>query len=462
MLKIPELLKATQGSLVSGDNNVIVKGVSIDSREIKKGEAFIAIKGNNFDGHNFIGIAIKKGASCIIVEKGPRRIGQKAMVWPPMAKAIDGVAVIKVKDTIRALGAIARFKRKKYNIPVIAVTGSNGKTTTKDMIAWVLSKDFKVLKNEGTKNNHIGLPLTLLKLDSSYDIVVLEIGTNHFGEVKYLSDIVCANIGIITNIGPAHLEYFKDLKGVFKEKNDLIRSLNAPAVAILNADDPYLRKGLFKKNSKPFAVGVGIRNKSDFSVSSIKDISGNYRFTVNQRFNVALNAPGYYNIYNSLMAIAVARIFGIEYRAIALRLSKFNPPKGRLNFIEIKKIKFIDDTYNSNPLSLRQALGLLNKIKTKGRKIVVMGDMLELGAASKRLHIQAIKEAVKICDTLITVGSISGSSLKEVCFGREGVFACQDSSQARDILLKKINVKPCDIILVKGSRMMKMEEVFNF
>ncbi|PIS34320.1 MAG: UDP-N-acetylmuramoyl-tripeptide--D-alanyl-D-alanine ligase, partial [Candidatus Omnitrophica bacterium CG08_land_8_20_14_0_20_41_16] len=235
MLKIPELLKATRGKLTSGDNSVSVKGVSIDSREIKKGEAFIAIKGNNFDGHNFINMAIKKGASCIITEKE--------------IKGTDGIAVIKVKDTIRALGAVARFKREKYNLPVIAVTGSNGKTATKDMIAWILSKDFKVLKNEGTKNNHIGLPLTLLKLDSSYDIAVLEIGTNHFGEVKYLSDIACANIGIITNIGPAHLQYFKNLKGVFKEKHDLLRSLKAPAIAILNADDPYLRKGLLKKNS---------------------------------------------------------------------------------------------------------------------------------------------------------------------------------------------------------------------
>lgn len=448
MFKITELLKATQGKLTSGGEGVIVEGISIDSREIRKGIAFIAIKGDNFDGHNFIRESVEGGANCVITEKEIGKIGN--------------VVVIKVKDTIRALGDIARFNRNRYKIPVILVTGSNGKTTTKDMIAAVLSKDLRVLKNEGTENNHIGLPLTLLKLNSSYDAAVLEVGANHFGEIKYLSGIACANIGVITNIGPSHLEYFKDLRGVFKEKYDLVRSLKNPAIAVLNADDPYLRRELIKQKNKPFLIGVGVKNKSDYSASGIHDFCGKYSFNLNQRLRFALNAPGYYNIHNSLLAIAVARILGVGHRKIASALSSFKPPKGRLNFLKIKGIRFIDDTYNSNPLSLKQALGLLERIRVKGRKIVVIGDMLELGAASKRLHIRAIEDAAKVCDNLVVVGRISGLSLKEAHPLKNNVISCKDSLQARKVLLKKIIVEPGDIVLVKGSRMMKMEEVFNY
>lgn len=448
MFKITELLKATRGKLISGDESAVVKGVSIDSREIKKGMAFIAIKGDNFDGHDFIRRSIERGANCIITEKEISKAGN--------------LVIIKVKDTVRALGDIARFNRSRYNIPVIAVTGSNGKTTTKDMIAGVLSKDFKVLKNEGTKNNHIGLPLTLLKLNSSYNVVVLEIGTNHFGEVRYLSNIACANIGAITNIGPSHLEHFKDLRGVFKEKFDLIKHLKGPAIAILNADDPYLSRELIKKKNKPFLVGVGVKNKSDYSASDICDLSGKYSFKLNQRLKFALNVPGYYNIHNSLIAIAVARILGVRHRKIALALKSFELPKGRLNFLKIKGTIFIDDTYNSNPLSLGQALRLLQEVKVKGRKIIVMGDMLELGAASKRLHIQAIEDAAKVCDNLIVAGRISSLSLKEAHPLRNNVISCENSLQAREILLKKIIIEPGDTVLVKGSRMMKMEEVFSY
>jgi len=448
MFKIEELLKATQGKLISGDTETIVKGISIDSREIKKGMAFIAIKGDNFDGHDFIRKSAERGAGCIITERDAGRLGN--------------LAVIKVKNTILALGDIARFNRNRYNIPVIAVTGSNGKTTTKDMIAGVLSRDFKVLKNEGTKNNHIGLPLTLLKLDSSYGAAVLEIGTNHFKEVDYLSKIACANIGVIINIGPSHLEHLKDLRGVFKEKFDLIKNLRAPAIAVLNADDLYLKKELMKRSKRPFMIGIGIKNKSDYRASDILGLSGRYRFRLNQRLKFALSVPGYYNIYNSLIAIAVARILGVKHSSIAAALSDFKLPKGRLNFLKIKEALFIDDTYNSNPLSLKQALRLLEEIEAPGRKIAVIGDMLELGAGSKKLHIKAIEDAASICDYLIVTGRICKLSLKEARLPKNNVIPCGNSLEAQEILLKKINLQSGDTVLVKGSRMMKMEEVFNF
>lgn len=443
---VSELLKATRGRLISGGVDFRVSGISIDSRAIKKDEAFLAIKGDHFDGHDFIEQVIKKGVKCVVARQ---------------ARKIRGVALIKVKDTTRALGDIARFNRLRFkDIPVIAVTGSNGKTTAKEMIASVLALKFKVLKNEGTKNNHIGLPLALLKLDNSCDLAVLEIGTNHFGEVKYLSGIARPNIGAITNIGPSHLEYFKNLRGVSREKLSLFDNLARPAIAIVNADDKFLRREALKKTKNIFTLGAGIKNKSDFTASGITSISGRQSFTINKRFRFALKALGYYNIYNSLLAAAVGRIFGLGYRDISSCLSGFNLPKGRLNLIEIKGVRFIDDTYNANPLSMRQALGVLRDFPSRGRKILVMGDMLELGAKSLSLHSRLIKEALKFIDILITVGELTRSSLKGK-FSRDKIFTCQTSSEAREALFKKIGLNPEDIILVKGSRGMKMEEVFK-
>jgi len=448
MFKINELVKATQGRLLAKGRSSSVKGISIDSRKVRKGEAFIAIRGGNFNGHDFIGAALKKGASCIIAER--------------KAAGCGDAAFILVKDTIRALGSIANFHRNRYNIPVIAITGSNGKTTTKDMIACVLASKFKVLSSEGTKNNHIGLPLTLLKLNKSYGAAVLEVGTNHFGEIRYLANIAAANIGVITNIGPAHLEHLKSLSGVFKEKSDLIKALRPPAVAILNSDDNYLRKELLTDKGGIFTVGVGIKNKSDFQASFIRHALGRYTFKVNNRFGFALGALGYYNIYNSLASIAVGRLFGIEYRKISLALSGFKPPCGRLNIISKKGIRFIDDTYNSNPLSLGQALDALKRINVSGRKIAVIGDMLELGSGSISIHRKALKEAARVCDILITVGRISRSGSKGLNLGPGRLISCEDSTIARSILFKGIKVGPKDIILAKGSRRIKMEEVFNF
>src|SRR3989338_7314407 len=223
MFRVNELIDATKGRLINQARNTIIRGISIDSRTMHSQDAFIAIKGSNFDGHDFIDEAINKGASCIIKESGSEAKGRGRRV-----------TFIEVQDTTKALGDIARFQRRKFNIPVIAVTGSNGKTTTKEMIAHILSRKFKVLKNEGTKNNQIGLPITLLKLNSSYDIAVLEVGTNHPGEIEYLARICQPNIGIITNIGPSHLEYLRDLGGVHREKYKIIENLEKPYIGILN------------------------------------------------------------------------------------------------------------------------------------------------------------------------------------------------------------------------------------
>ncbi len=479
MFRINQLLEATGGKLLNRAGAEDIGGISMDSRTIKPQEAFIAIKGVNFDGHDFIAEAVKKGASAVIVHN----VHQFTVHSSRCLK--KKVPVIKVKDTTKALGDIARFWRKKFlHIPVIAVTGSNGKTTTKEMVSCLLSKKFRVLKSEGTKNNHIGLPMALLGLNSSHDIVVLEIGTNHFGEVDYLSRICRPNIGIITSIGPSHLEYLRNLEGVFREKYSLIKNLEKPYIAILNADDVLLRRKVLNRTQKPLTVGFGLKNRCDFQALDIQtmggrglgfSIKGKYKFTpLDRRSKIddtcrrltrfTLKTSGYYNIYNALSAIITARLFGIGYSDIATLLADFDFPRGRLKFIEIKNIKFIDDTYNSNPLSLKQALNALKSFKAKGRKIFVMGDMLELGSYADTFHYQAGEEAVECCDIFITVGKLSMTAARaagDCGFNKKNIFISDDSVCARDILYKRVSLNKDDIVLVKGSRAMKMEEVFK-
>ena len=453
MLKVNELLAATKGSLLGGKDNVSVSGISIDSRSLKPGQAFIAIKGHNFDGHQFAAQAIEKGAGAVIVSSWV--VGRGSWVRVP---------VIEVKDTTRALGEIGRFNRSKYDIPVIAVTGSNGKTTTKEIIAWLLCKDFRVLKNAGTKNNHIGLPMALAGIGRSHQAAVVEIGTSHPGEVAYLARIASANIGIVTNIGCAHLEHFKHPEGILKEKSALLEYLRPPRIAIVNADDRLLKGYVARPDKKIRVFSFGIKQRADFSASGIEARAGKIKFCLNKKVNCILHNPGYGNVYNAMAAAAAARILGLSYRRIAERLAKFVFPQGRLNLIRINNIRFIDDTYNSNPFSLRQALDALGSFRTAGRKILLIGDMLELGREKEGFHYQAGADAAGACDVLVAVGELA--KLAAEAAGKRGIrasniFTCASSLEAREILYKKIVPGRDDIVLVKGSRSMKMEEILS-
>lgn len=456
MFKIDEVIKAASGRLLSRGRRADFTGISTDSRRIKTGDIFIAIKGDNFDGHDFISEAIEKGAGCVICKRVTGSAGQQA--------TRNKVAIIEVDDTVKSLGDIARHHRMKFSIPVIALTGSNGKTTTKDMIAWVLSGNFKVLKNEGTKNNQIGVPLTLLKLSPIYDIAVLELGTNHFGEIKYLAGISSAHVGIITNIGAAHLEHLRNLRGVLREKYALIENLQKPCIFLLNKDDKLLAEKIASKRRRPFVLSFSLKPESDFFASRIKDCCGSVEFFLNNKYRVKLKALGAHNVYNALAAASVARIFGVEYKDIASRLSGFIFPPGRLKLLNLNQAKLIDDTYNANPQSWACALEALKHFKAKGRKILVMGDMLELGEKKELFHRRAGRDAAGACDILVAVGKLSNlaaSSARDCGLAKRNIFRCSSSLQARDILINKISPAKEDVILVKGSRLMKMEEVLT-
>lgn len=448
MFKIGELIKITRGGRCGSGKDALVRGISIDSRTIRTGDLFIAIKGNRFDGHDFLAEAVKKKAAGVIVEE---RIDKSVKV-----------PIIKVKDTTRALADIAAYHREKFNIPVVGITGSNGKTTIKDMVAWILEKKFKVLKNPGTQNNQIGLPMALLKLNKNFDIAVLEMGTNHFGEIGYLARTAKPNIGIINNIGPAHLEFLKNLAGVYREKYSLIKNLAFPSIAILNLDDRFLKRNIPGKDK--FVIGFGVKHNADYRASGIKRMNNGIEFLVNSRYAIRLKSAGFNNIYNALSAISVARLLGMDYNIIAERLEDFQFPAGRLTFIKKDKINFIDDTYNSNPASLGQALDTLHNIKTKGRKIFIMGDMLELGRNTENIHRLAGRSIARIADVLITVGSLTRLAAVEANkagLDINSIFNCDSCEEAKTLLFSRIIPDKDDIILLKGSRLMQMEKIIR-
>lgn len=437
MFSIREILDATKGRLFKGNLDNRVTGVSIDSRTIRKGEVFFAIKGMRFDGHNFIEEAIHRGASAVVVQKAQRLTPSPLSITP---------VFIEVPDTIMALGDLAHFYHKRFSIPVVAITGSCGKTTTKEMLAHILSHRYKVLKNEGTRNNQIGIPLTLLSMNAPHQMVVLEFGTNHPGEIKRLSEIGEPTIGIITNIGPSHLEFLIDIEGVLHEKWSLIQSLPRDrGLAILNGDDPFLR-------CLPQALTFGIENECDITAKNITYTEYGSTFSVGD-VKFCLNLLGRHNIYNALATIGCASKFGLDYYTIQKRLESFTPVQMRLIPIMVNGFTILDDTYNSNPLSMQAALEVLKNYPTRGRRILVVGDMLELGKKSFEYHRQIGKMAKESgIHSIVAVGRLC-TAIKDAMrfYG--------SPAEVAEYLIRYAEAG--DTLLVKGSRIMRMEQIIR-
>ena len=356
------------------------------------------------------------------------------------------VSVIRVKDTVRALGDIARFHRLRFKIPVIALTGSAGKTTAKEMIAAVLSRKYKVLKNEGTQNNHIGVPLTLLKLKATHKIVVLECGTNQPGDIVWLADVARPSLAVFTNIGESHLEKLKTVSGVLKEKWMLTSFMGAQDTVIINADDELLFRPIRKKNIfKIMTYGIG--PKADWKASDM-NISGRY-----------LN----FQVYNALAAVCCGVFFKVPRHDIVQALKSFEFLQGRGQIVRLGKGWLINDTYNANPVSMRAALQTLQAIETRSKRIFVAADMLELGSQSRALH-QAMGRAMGTAgvDILITVGRLAGlmGPAARRLNKKMQIFACRDAESAQKCLAKVFHNG--DAVLIKGSRRMHMEQVVEF
>ena len=467
-MNINEIVKSTGGRLVGTGLNKSVSGISIDSRTIKRGEVFLAIKGGNHDGRDFIEEALLKGASGVVSSRRPPRGHRKT-------------PVMVVPDTLKALGDIALFYRRRFNIPVIGITGSNGKTTLKEMIAHILEAEFSVLKNKGTENNFIGLPLTLLRLKKGHEVAVLEMGASRTGEIDRLSRILRPTIAVITNIGPSHLEYFGGLNSVLKAKSEVLRNMPENSWIVLNGDDRLLAKIDKGLNSVTFGMGPrhdfkatnikeGI-NSLEFDLSPVRNDKLNYNRGskygrgisngVDGRVHFKLNLAGRHNIYNALAGIAVASILGVDIGTMQKRLSHFRALPMRMRMDLINRICIIDDTYNSNPLSSECAIQFLSGFKTKGRKIFVTGDMFELGRRAKYFHREIGKLVTNSrIDKLITVGRLSSQTAlaaRESGMKAESICDCPSTGKAADLLMKI--TRPGDTVLIKGSRAMGMERI---
>ena len=448
-MKIREIVKITSGKLLLGkaDKDVAPSLISTDSRTIKKGELFVALNGANFRGSSFSEDAFKKGA-----------VGALAEDFPFDVKKYNKIA-IKVKDSNAALQDIARHHRLKFNIPVIAVTGSNGKTTVKEMIACILSRKYNVLKNEGTKNNQVGVPQTLLKLKSGHGICVLELGTNHRGEIRNLSYIARPDVYVITNIGPSHLEFFGNLKGVYEAKKEALEFLNKSGIIILNGDDKFLSK---MRNGKFKIIKFGLEKSNDFRANHLSIERDRSCFLLNNKEEFKLGLLGIHNIYNALAAIAVSRQFGASYGLIRKAISGYKPVNMRLEVEKIGGFHIINDSYNSNPMSMKAALEAVKYYPARA-KWIVAGDMLELGRRSAGFH-RMIGELIAHSDFegILTFGELSKDILREAMkngMRKEFLWHCSTHDEIVDILKRLL--KKNDMVLLKGSRSMKMEEVVN-
>ena len=441
ILKVEDIIAATGGEIISG-NSAVFSGVSIDSRTIQEGELFVALRGRRFNGHDFLQEAFRKGNGAI-VNHSP-------------AEVIEGKTLISVQDTLRALQELARHMRLRRDIPVIGITGSNGKTTTKELVALVLSSTYKVLKNSGNLNNNIGLPLTLTMIRDDDEIAVLEMGASGPGEIKELCKIAMPNYGVITNISPSHLEGFKDMETLRRTKLEILNDIN---VAIVNADDSFLMDGFQSSVFNGRIFRYGINNEAEVYATDIESDEKGSVFILHigdKSIDVHPGIPGRFNIYNLLAAASVGYIFNIDMENIRHALESFNGVPMRFEIKEINGLKIINDVYNANPASMEEAIKELIRLR-KRRAIAVLGDMLELGSYEKEAHRRLIMWMSELpVDVFIAVGPLMSSGASE--FRRE-VHKLHNSLEARKIL--KDICKEGDTVLIKGSRGMSMERILE-
>jgi len=441
-LRIEDIITATGGKVICGNSDSF-EGVCTDSRKIKKGELFIALKGERFDGHDFLHEALEKAGG--------------AVVSLPASEHIKDKTIIYVDDTLKALQDIAHLLRLKRDIPVIAVTGSNGKTTTKELIACILSTRYRVLKNPGNFNNNIGLPLSLTNIEDDDEVIVLEMGASRPGEIKELCNIATPDYGVLTNISPAHLAGFRDIETVRKTKLEL---LDAVKVAFVNVDDLFMMEGISRSGFKGSLFGYGIQSRADVYAAGIELHESGSSFTLyvpgNRSIRVNPKISGMFNIYNILAAASVGHLFDIDLPGMKGAIDSFTGVPMRLQFMELNGIRVISDMYNANPASMEEAVKEL--VRTgKGRTIAVLGDMLELGNFEEEAHrkIGRLMSALRI-DTFVAVGPRMAFAAVE--FQGE-VYKRQTAVEAGRLL--KTVLKEGDTVLIKGSRGMGMEKVLE-
>lgn len=434
--------------------NLFITDVCIDSRKVKNGSLFVAIEGENVDGHNYIKKSFEGGAVCALTEKKKKDI-------------IGNNIVLYTKNTIKAVGQLAKYYCSKFNaLDVIEVTGSVGKTTTKDMIASVLDQIYPTLKTQGNYNNEIGLPLTLFGLNKSMSKAVLELGMSQFGEIKYLTSIVkpcCATV--ITNIGVSHMENLGSREGILKAKCEIFDNMRDDAIAVLNADDDMLIT--LKDKLKHKVIWFGIKNNIGIYATNIISLGLNgTKCTIHSNddiFDIYIKSPGKHIIYAALIATAIGNHFGMSKEDIKKGIENFEPSKMRMNISKCKNsITIINDTYNASPQSMKAALDVL-KDCTGNRKVAILGDMYEIGEMSNKMHTEIGEYAANIgTDVIICVGDL-GKCIYYGAYSNKRdsqiVLYFKNQTDLHNKLLDIVN--KYDIILLKASRSMNLEKTVD-
>lgn len=424
------------GAKLRGDPDSVPTGASVDSRTIRKGEIFFALRGERTDGHKFVGDALRKGASAAVVRRK----------W--MEENPDVGPLLGVDDPLKALGKLGAWYRRRFKVEVVAVTGSSGKTTVKEMTAAVLGTSYNVLKSEGSWNNEIGLPLTLLMLSGGHDLAVVELGMNAPGEIRRLAEMARPCVGTITNVGPAHIGAFGSLEGVARAKGELLEVLEGKAV--LNWDDPWVRR--LGEDFAGEVIWFGLGEGADLRAEEVRLEEGRPSFVV-EGVRVKLEVLGRYQVYNALASLAIGISFGISLSQGAKALEKFRPPPLRCEVKDFGGIKVLLDCYNANPTSVKEALKLLSSLP--GRRIAVLGDMLELGDEARRFHREVGAYAARCgIDLLLCTGRWAEDMAAGAGEGRAEVLD-------REGLVRRLRelTRPGDKVLVKASRRVALEEV---
>tara|TARA_B100000029_G_scaffold451213_1_gene475607 strand:- start:6776 stop:8188 length:1413 start_codon:yes stop_codon:yes gene_type:complete len=426
--------------------NDTITGVSSDSRKIEAGNLFVAISGERYDGHDFVKEAENIGA----------RVSLVTSEWhnqQPQGEIPYGARII-VPDVIKGLQAFSHWYRCQFQLPVVSVTGSNGKTTTKDIIANILGTTSNVFKTQGNLNSQLGVAESIFALTEEHDIAVFELGMNHAGQLDRLANMVQPEVGVITNVGPAHIEFFNTIEDIAHAKGEILDYLPQDGSAVLNADDPLVMGESHR--CKGSVITFGRTKDADIRLLSVKvDPSGSW-FTLSDGFEFHINLLGEHQVMNALAAVAVGRIFGLRDEEIAIGLEKVSSSPMRMDYHKTGGVFLIDDTYNANPSSMKAALRVLDI--TQGRKLVVLGDMLELGEMSLAAHMELGKDAARVADLIFTVGEYAEVTA-EGAINHGGaslsVITCLSTGDAISKVLTRISEN--DVVLVKGSRGMKME-----
>jgi UDP-N-acetylmuramoyl-tripeptide--D-alanyl-D-alanine ligase len=447
---IEDIVRGTRGALLGGDLGIAVTGISIDSRSLGVGEVFFAVRGERLDGHAFLRDAVGRGAACLVIHSVPDDL-------PP------GVPVVLVDETTKALGRLGAWHRQRFTIPVAAVTGSNGKTTTKEMAAAVLASLGPVLKPESSFNNQWGLPLTLVKLTAEHRAAALELGTNRPGEIAALAEIARPTIAAVTTVSSAHTEFLGSLDDVQREKGALVRAIPADGAVVLNADDPRVLAMAALSSARVWTFSA--QDAADVrAAGETSETPDGVDFTLETsegRRAVRLRFAGRHNVTNALAAAGVGAALGLPLERIAQGLEAARPAKGRCVWRRCGALRILDDTYNANPVSVRAALDTLSASAGGARRVVVLGDMLELGPIAEAEH-RAMGRAVAVSGAAEFVGLGRAARLAVEAAREAGLAESHHAETFEDTvahLLKRL--APGDAVLVKGSRGMRMERVVD-